>query len=173
VLRQTLQGLEPVAAGQPVYWHELVRFVLGWTLSRRPPGEYDELIRAAKESQSNVQFQQEVAAMSQQLAKAREDEINDRWRERLQQAEQRIEQRLQRAEQRIQQRLQWAEQCVQRIEQRVYIAALQAILHRLLQKRFGPLPEDLGRRIEAADFALLEAALDQVLDLTALEQLQL
>jgi hypothetical protein len=137
-----------VASGQPVYWHELVRFVLGWTLSRRPPGEYDELIRAAKESQSSVQFQQEVATMSQQLAKAWEDEINDRWQARLEQAERLAEERTRRA-------------------------TYRETLCRQLQKRFGPLPLELAQRIEAADVARLEAALDQIPDLTALEQLQL
>ena len=151
VLRETLRGLEPVASAQRVYWHELVRFVLGWTLSRRPPSEHAELIRAAKESQQNVQFQQEVTTMSQQLAKAWEDEINDRWRERLQQAEERLQQ----------------------AEQRTRIATCRETLCQQLQKRFGPLPEDLARRIEVADLAHLQAALSQVLDITALEQLQL
>jgi hypothetical protein len=155
VLREALQGLEPVAAGQQVYWHELVRFALGWAFARRPPSEHAELIRVAKESHRNVQFQQEITTMSQQLEKAWEDEINDRWQARLEQAERLAEQRLQQA------------------EQRAHTAARRATLSRLLQKRFGPLPEELVRRIETADLAHLEAALDQFVDLTALEQLKL
>jgi hypothetical protein len=82
--------------------------------------------------------------MSQQLAKAWEDEINEKWLNRLERATEQAKEENSRA-----------------------------TLRRQLQKRFGAIPEDLDQRIGAADLAHLEAALDQFVDLTALEQLKL
>ena len=54
------------------------------------------------------------------------------------------------------------------------LSASREILRRLLTARFGPLPEALLRKIaEASDPARLQAALDQVIQISRLEELDL
>jgi hypothetical protein len=75
VLEETLRRLEPLGISQPVYWQQLLRFVLYWALHRRPKQERDGLIDAARASQMNVQLQEEVQTMSQRLWKNAEEEL--------------------------------------------------------------------------------------------------
>jgi hypothetical protein len=73
--------------------------------------------------------------------------------------------------------LEWQKVAEKRGQKRGEVAgltALREVLQRLLEKRFGPLPESLTKRINATtDLHRLQAAGEKVLDLKNLDELQL
>lgn len=69
--------------------------------------------------------------------------------------------------------LTWEEELLQRGESRGELLALRRTLRQQITKRFGSVPEDLGRRIDAADMPALEAALEQILTATSPGELRL
>jgi hypothetical protein len=144
VLRESLQRLQPLGTQQQVYWHELLRLVLYWSIYRRPDREHDAIIRAARESQADVQIQQEVQTMSTEIAKTWEEELN----ERIAKA---------------------AERAALQREVQVYRTTLRT----QLEQRFPGLPEEVVRRLEAADLERLKRAVAQVLTIRSPEELRL
>ncbi len=78
VVRQIFERLAPLGQQQNVYWHELLRMVLGWSLYRRPPREHPTLIQAARDALADGQLQQEIQQMSTQLEKTWSEELTER-----------------------------------------------------------------------------------------------
>lgn len=70
VLEQVLRRLEGLADRDQVRWYELMRFSLAWALYRRPRPEREQLIAAAKNSQTNIARQKEVHTVTMTIAEA-------------------------------------------------------------------------------------------------------
>lgn len=75
VYSAVLQRLQLLGEREPVRWHELLRFVLAWGLRRRPAVEGDDLLLAARESQTDLRLREEVQKMSETLGKTRDEEV--------------------------------------------------------------------------------------------------
>jgi hypothetical protein len=192
VLRQTLQGIA-TAAPEHVRWCELVRFVVSWSLRRRPLSERDEILETGRQSQQDEALRREVEQMSEQVglswegevfqrirqleetARQREEEVRQREEEVRQREEEirRLEEEARQAEENARQaeeNARQAEENAQQAQQRT----LRNNLLRLLRQRFGSLPPEVEQRIEQVnDSQRLEDALVQVLSITSPDQLQL
>src|SRR5262249_34057813 len=119
--------------------------VLYWALLRRPTRERDRVIEAVRESQHNVLLQQEVQNMAQQIDMTREQELLARGEARG----------------------------IALGEAQGELRAHRNMLLWQLEQRFQTLPDELKPRIASADLGRLQAALDQVIRLQSLEDLQL
>jgi len=147
---EAMRRLEELAAQNHVRWYDLMRIILTWGLWRRPRDERQALLAAAQAVQVNVERQKEIGLMGQTIAESI-------WEEGWLKGEEAG-------------RLKGEEAGRLKGEE----AGARRVLQRVLSARFGPLPEDVVRRIEACtDLARLTAAAEQVLGLEAPEDLQL
>ena len=144
VLGLVLRGLEPLGLTENVYWHQLVRLVLGWSLYRRPRREHAQLVAAARDSQSNVKLQQEIEKMNETLEKTWEEELTEKLELRVASA----------------------------VARGVLIAYRQILLKQL-EDRFGTLAKDDHLRVASADLEHLKAAVDQLPKIASLQELNL
>jgi len=117
---------------------------------RHPKAEQAARLQA-QEGQASVRFQEEVSVMAKQILKCYEDELNERWQERLQVAERLAE---------------------KRGYEKGWLKGIRLSLLRFLRKRFGPVSNALRQRIAGASLDSINRALDQVLDISDPEQLQ-
>jgi hypothetical protein len=69
--------------------------------------------------------------------------------------------------------LTWEEELLQRGESRGRLRAYRRVLRQLIKKKFGSVPAELERRIDAADEPRLEAALGQLLSAASLDDVSL
>jgi hypothetical protein len=143
VFAEGLRRLEGWAQRDRVGWQQLVRLLLYWGLFRRPGGEHAAVLAAARQSVTNVDLLREVETMASQMHQNYEQEL------------------LAKGEQRG----------LQIGEQLGKVQYARAVLRKLLQKHFGVLPDGVVQRIEAADLAWLDAALDRVDGLRSPEEL--
>lgn len=134
VLAEAIRRLEGWGQRDRVGWQQLVRLVLYWGLFRRPTEEHAEILEQVRKSVANVELMREVETMSQQMKQNYEQEL-------LARGEQRGERR--------------------GLEQGRR-EAYRTFLRKQLTKRFPTLPESVQQRIDAADLAWLETALDRV-----------
>jgi len=145
VFGEAIHRLEQEGGKDPQRWQKLSQIVLQWGLLWRNRSEWPNLIAIARASLTNVALRQEVQIMTQQ--------IEQTWAEES-----------------------WARATALVAEREALREALRSrreVLRRLLQRRFATLPEELLQRIEAADLARLDAALDQVVTIQRLEELVL
>jgi hypothetical protein len=135
-------------------WYELLRLVLSWGLYRRPAAEKDDLVAAAQASQHSAEHRLEVGTMSDVLWQTWPQKVAEESRARG-----------------------LAEGLAEgRVEGRAEGQLLKSreILRRLLERRFGALPEGLVQQIEACtDGEALQAGLDQVVGIGSLEEFRL
>src|SRR5437879_3047863 len=65
VFAAALRRLEGLSEAERVRWHDLLWFVLSWGLRRRPGREREELLDAARDSQTGAADRVEVRRMSE------------------------------------------------------------------------------------------------------------
>jgi hypothetical protein len=148
VFAAVMRRLEPLRDQDPMRWHDLMWFILSWTVRRRPGEEREALLEAARSSQMDLQHREEVEELSTTVVETWEQELVAR-------GEARGEARG-RAEGLIEGE----------------INTRREDLRLLLEERFGPLPEALAARIAAInDAEQLRDALRQVVRLRSLEDL--
>jgi len=143
---QALRQLGPLAAQDQVRWYDLMRIILSWALWRRPVSERPILLATAQAVQEDVNRQQEVGLMSQTIAEAI-------WEEG---------------------RLKGQAEGELKGKREGELGVLRRTLQQLLVERFGKIPEDISKRIEANNDAdRLMAAAVQVLHITRPDDIQL
>jgi hypothetical protein len=141
-----LRRLERLREQQPMRWHDLLWFILSWGVRRRPGGEQEALLEAARNSQMELKHREEVEKPSTAVVETWEQELVARGEARGE-ARGRVE---------------------------GVISARQEDLRLLLEARFGPLPEALVAQIAAIhDPGRLRDALQRVVHLRSLEELTL
>lgn len=67
----------------------------------------------------------------------------------------------------------WEEELLQRGLSRGEVLVRRQVLRQQIKKKFGSVPEELERRIDAADLPRLEAALEQILTAASADELSL
>jgi hypothetical protein len=67
---EAMRRLETLAGQDHVRWYDLMRIILSWALWRRPRGEREALLAAARATQGNVERQKEVGLMGQTIAES-------------------------------------------------------------------------------------------------------
>lgn len=145
------RSLEPLAERDKMRWHQLMEFLLGWSqYSGRSKAEIIRLHAITEVSHQNIALREEIQTMSQA--------VEQTW-------------------------VEWAKTHYTAEgkalgealgEARGVLRARREDLRFMLEERFGPLPEDLVRRIEASDdLARLQNAIRQVLHLKSLNEFQL
>jgi hypothetical protein len=152
VVRQIFDRLAPLGHQQNVYWHELLRMVLGWSLYRRPRREHPTLIQAARDAHADNQLQQEIQQMSAQLEKTWGEELEEQYAARLAK--------------------QVAEQVAEQVAKRE-VQTSRDNLRLILRHRFSTLAPEVLQRIENANLEQLKQALPQVLTIQSPEELVL
>jgi len=163
IFRETLERITSAAPTDPVRWCEIFRFVVSWGLRRRPNSERDELLQTALTSQTDEKLRREVEQMGTRPFVSWEDEILAR--------EQQLRQEQQQLREQFQRDVEKAREDAERLGQ---IQTLRSTLQRQLTRKFTTLPQELIDRIRALDdVARLQAALDQVVVIAVLEDLQL
>jgi hypothetical protein len=145
VLGEALRHLEPQAQADRVGWQQLIRTMLYWGLFRRPKPEHAQILASVRGCMANAELQREVEIMSEQMQQNWEQELLARGFTSGQQAGAR------------------------QGELKTY----RKVLRKALEKRFGPLPEAVSQRIEAADLPALEAAYDREDTIQSLDELAL
>jgi hypothetical protein len=78
ILTDVLHHLEPLHERDRVRWHDLLWFLLSWSVRRRAGNERTQLIAAAATSHENVALRREVETMTQMVGRAWEDEVLER-----------------------------------------------------------------------------------------------
>jgi hypothetical protein len=68
VYNRVLEGLEPLAARDPVRYYDLMRLSLTWGLWRRPQEEREQVQQAAIASQRNAVHREEIQSMGMTIA---------------------------------------------------------------------------------------------------------
>ncbi len=145
VLAQLLPRLVELRRREEIRGHDLLWFVLSWALRRRPLEDREQLRTFLQTTIADEATREEVIAVSSTLGET--------W----EQAEAR----------RV------AEAAAQRAA-RTELRTCREMLRALLEERFGTVPDDLLRRIEACDDpARLKAAHRQVLHIQSPDALQL
>jgi hypothetical protein len=126
-------------------WRELMWMLISWALRRRPREERSSLVEVALESQRDPGSQEEVQIMSTTLGQTLEEWAEERGIKKG------IEKGIERGE----------------------LAASRRLLCRLLEDRFGPLPDDCRQRInETTDLTRLEQLIVQCTSLRSLDELK-
>jgi hypothetical protein len=145
VLAQLLPRLVELRHREAIRGHDLLWFVLSWALRRRPREDRQELLTFLQTTIADATVREEVLAVSNSVA-----ETWEQWMEA--QAEARAVARAARAE----------------------LQTRREALRDLLEGRFGTVPDEVLRRIEAcADPARLKAAHRQALHIPSPADLQL
>jgi hypothetical protein len=138
VLGEAFRRLAPLSETDKVRWHDLLWFLLSWSVRRRPSQERPELVALAAASHDNVAARREVEIMTQAVGETWEQELLRRGRDQGE------------------------------------LRARRDSLRILLEQRFGPLPENVVRRIEQTeDVERLKASFQQVFQMTTLDELAL
>jgi hypothetical protein len=75
VLARVLRRLEGLSERERMRWHDLLHFVLSWALRRRPRGEQEEILGAARESQDDVRLREEIETMGKMIGQSWEQEL--------------------------------------------------------------------------------------------------
>ena len=146
VVAETYRRLAALKPIDPVRWHDLMWFVLSWSLRRRPNREHADLIALAAAGHDNTIVRREVEQMTQAVEKSWADEMMERG----------IERGMERG------RVTGAMETSRRY------------LRGLLEQRFGALPEALVQRIEGTeDLPRLEACIFSVQKLKSLDEIPL
>jgi hypothetical protein len=103
VYNAVLERLEPLAAGEPVRYYDLLRFILTWGLWRRPQEEREQIQQAAIASQRDAIHREEIRTMGQTIAEwyvkegrlqALRDTLRDQLEERFQTVPGALQQRI-------------------------------------------------------------------------------
>jgi hypothetical protein len=150
VFAAAARQLEELHDRDRMRWYDLLRLVLSWGLFRRPAAEKDDLVAAARASQQNAADRREVESMSETLWQTWPQKVAEEGRARG-----------------------LAEGRASGLAEGQLLNSRKT-LRRQLERRFGPLPEALVRRIESCtDAAVLEAGLDQVVEVGSLEEFRL
>ena len=82
VVEETYRRLGPLRATDPMRWHDLMWFVLSWSIRRRPASEHAELIALAAASYEDAIVRREVEEMTQAIEKTWDEEMLERGMER-------------------------------------------------------------------------------------------
>jgi hypothetical protein len=158
VFKQVLHKLEPLSEQEKTRWEELLYFVLSWSVRRRPKPEREVYRKSVQESEQKAQLKEEIEKMSKIVEKSWEEEV--------------LEQGLKLGEERGIKK--GEERGIIMGEERGELRGCRKSLRRILEARFGPLPEEWVKRIEAVnDLPQLEAATDRALKIPNLDALQL
>lgn len=64
VLLKVVTGLEELANRDHVRWHDLLSFIFGWIVQRRPTDEFEPLSRCVLSAESDRKHKQELSEMS-------------------------------------------------------------------------------------------------------------
>jgi hypothetical protein len=75
VFTAVLRRLQALSDREPARWHELLQFVLAWGLRRRPGGEADPLLQAARRSHRSAQQKARIQQMAETIFKTRDEEM--------------------------------------------------------------------------------------------------
>jgi len=139
VLRELLRGIEQLTAGDEVRWHDLMRFVISWSLHRRPREEHQQLEAAIAKSQKNRRHKKQVKDMSETAFKTMDDFIAERAAEAREEGELRAKRDF-----------------LKRLLMRDFPDVAQSVLDRI------DTIEDAGRLAELYDQALQAKSLDEI-----------
>ncbi len=172
VLREAMRQIEPLGTTRPVYWNQLLRMVLYWSLYRRPGREHAGLIEAARASQSDVRLKEEVTTMSHTLGQTWEEELCEKFSKRFREEYRAKEEELRAKEEEL--RAKEAELRAKEAalaEARGENAGYRETLRRVLEVRFPSLPEAVTQRIAAAEVDWLKAAVLRALKVASPEEL--
>jgi hypothetical protein len=145
VLGEALRLLEPQAQADRVGWQQLIKTMLYWGVFRRPKPEHAQILTLARRCMTNAELQREVEIMSEQMQQTWEQELLARGRQ--------VGERLG--------------------EEHGELKNCRKVVRKLLEQRFGPLPEAMLQRIAAAELPALEAAVDRVFAIQSLDELAL
>ncbi len=74
ILTDVLHHLEPLHERDRVRWHDLLWFLLSWSVRRRTVDERAELIAAAATSHENVVLREEIETMTQRMGLTYDEE---------------------------------------------------------------------------------------------------
>ena len=151
VFEEVARQLEELHDRDKMRWYELLRLVLSWGLYRRAATEKDDLVAAARDSQRNAEDRLEVETMSDVLLQTWPEKVAEEARARG-----------------------LAEGIAEGLAEGIAEGQLlksREILRRLLEKRFGSLPQALARQIESSfDGEALQAGIDQVVEIRSLDE---
>jgi hypothetical protein len=75
VLEEAFRRLAPLSETDKVRWHDLLWFLLSWSVRRRPSRERPELVALAAGSHDNVAARREVEVMTQAVEQTWEQEM--------------------------------------------------------------------------------------------------
>lgn len=78
VVEETYRRLEPLRRTDPMRWHDLMWFVLSWSVRRRPVSEHADLIALAAASYEDAIVRREVEKMTQAVEKTWDEEMLER-----------------------------------------------------------------------------------------------
>lgn len=146
IYAEVLKRIEPLCQSDRHRWKELLGFVLEWSLRRRPRNERPEFRAIAVDRHRDAERKREVQEMNATLEVGMDKEIFDRG------VAQGVAQGVARGE----------------------IQARRADVMLLLEDRFGPIPSELRRQIDAIeDPTRLAAVLRQIIRIRSLTELQL
>ena len=77
-MTDVLHRLEPLHERDQIRWHDLLWFLLSWSMRRRASDERAPLVAAVAASHENVTLRREIETMSQMVGRAWEDEVLER-----------------------------------------------------------------------------------------------
>ena len=144
VLGTATHGIDKLADIDNDRHWRLLEFILRWTTARRSDQEHDVLYHTAIQ-QVRPQHQEQIRDMSSKIRLTFEETLELKAQQRYEEGKAEGELETRRTD-----------------------------LCRLLEKRFGPVPDELRGRIEACtDTDKLRASIDQVLDITSPDELAL
>jgi hypothetical protein len=179
VLGEALKRLEKLGETVPVRWRDLLRLVLFWAQFRRPTKEHAAILQAVRASHANVKLLKETEKMSQQVELTYEQEMFLRLQARAKKeadewAKAQVEQQVKaHVEQQVKAQVEQAKLELEKAKAQGEVQTYREMLRRLLEERFGKLPEALLGKLAQADLDRLRAALPQVVHIQALGELQL
>jgi len=148
IIEEVSRQLATIAEQDRPRWDQLLKLVLYWSLYRRGRAEQAELINVVRACQSSTLLQQEVQIMIERTGLTWEQEIVLTATEKA------------------------TEQTAQ-AKDAEFTRKQRALLLKLLEWRFRAVPPAIRQQIEAADLEKLEAALEQITDIHAPEDLPL
>jgi hypothetical protein len=143
VYRQGSANVAVLGGAEKVRWQELTHALLSVAYHERPEAERDGLIDVVR--QVNGRKKKAVNAMAETIAEIIADTLPKLI----------------------------AQECEQKAEQRGVAKGLRRGLTVILSEKFGKLPANVKRRIEAADVAALDKAIEEAPQLQKLEDLKL
>ena len=172
-LRKVFDGLLAVASSSKMYWEDLARIVINWSIGKRPENEHDVIFDLSRRPFVGTPYESEVVEMAEAAFKSYEEALRERLEVQLRaeyEAKGRAEGEAKgRAEGEAKGRAEGEAKGRAEGEAKV----TRNLTRTLLQDKFGELPEEMLQKIDQAELDPLNDLIRKIGSMQSLDEVEL